>query len=107
MFSITQGKGFTITFANGWTASVQWGAGNYCDNYDLPISSTFLRGDDVRSPDAEIAAFSGDTWLRVSGKRYAPMSKRSPYGGTDVSGHIHPDRIPAFLAAVARQRPVT
>lgn len=32
MFNITQGKGFHITFANGYTASVQWGKGNYCDN---------------------------------------------------------------------------
>lgn len=33
-FSITHGKGFQMTFANGWTISVQWGPGNYCDHYD-------------------------------------------------------------------------
>lgn len=32
MFDITQNKGFHITFANGYTASVQWGQGNYCEN---------------------------------------------------------------------------
>jgi hypothetical protein len=31
-FAITQNKGFHLVFANGWTASVQFGAGNYCDN---------------------------------------------------------------------------
>ena len=34
MFRITGGKGFHITFDNGWTVSVQFGPGNYCDNYD-------------------------------------------------------------------------
>ena len=31
-FSITQGKGFHITFKNGYTVSVQFGPDNYCDN---------------------------------------------------------------------------
>lgn len=34
-FKITNGKGFHITFPNGYTASIQWGWGNYCDNYDF------------------------------------------------------------------------
>ena len=33
-FLITGGKGFQITFANNYTVSVQFGWGNYCDNYD-------------------------------------------------------------------------
>jgi hypothetical protein len=33
MFNITAGKGFHITFDNGFTVSVQWGSGNYGDNY--------------------------------------------------------------------------
>lgn len=27
-------RGFHITFENGWTISVQWGAGTYSDNHD-------------------------------------------------------------------------
>ena len=30
-FSITNGKGFNLTFANKWQISVQWGPGNYCE----------------------------------------------------------------------------
>lgn len=38
-FMITDGKGFGITFENGWMVSVQWGPGNYCDNYSVrPLS---------------------------------------------------------------------
>lgn len=36
-FGITHGKGFHVTFDNGWTVSVQFGPGNYCENYDLDI----------------------------------------------------------------------
>lgn len=32
---ITDGKGFGITFSNGYTVSVQFGFGNYADNYDI------------------------------------------------------------------------
>lgn len=32
MFKVTRGKGFHITFANGWGISVQFGIGNYCEN---------------------------------------------------------------------------
>ena len=28
-------KGCFITFANGYTVSIQWGPGNYCDNHDF------------------------------------------------------------------------
>jgi hypothetical protein len=31
-FGITQGKGFHMQFANGWSISVQFGWGNYCQN---------------------------------------------------------------------------
>ena len=41
MFKITSGKGFHMTFENGYTISVQFGSGNYCDNrhlaWDAPI----------------------------------------------------------------------
>lgn len=34
-FQITEGKGFQIRFANGWAVSVQFGCGNYADNYEM------------------------------------------------------------------------
>lgn len=39
MFKITNGRGFQITFKNGWTASVQFGVGNYCDHHDDNLST--------------------------------------------------------------------
>ena len=63
MFLITAGKGFQITFENGWTVSVQFGSGNYCENrwtrkdlFDLydPLSH------DVSSKDAEVTRWYGE-----------------------------------------------
>ena len=34
-FTITNGKGFQMEFKSGYTLSVQWGVGNYCDNRDV------------------------------------------------------------------------
>ena len=31
MFKITSGKGFHVTFPNGYTVSVQWGSGNWAE----------------------------------------------------------------------------
>jgi len=60
MFKITNGKGFHITFKNGYTVSVQFGPGNYCQNYDLQISKDEILSGAKGSVDAECAVFWGD-----------------------------------------------
>ena len=35
MIRITNGKGFQMTFENGWTISVQFGWGNYHDRREM------------------------------------------------------------------------
>jgi hypothetical protein len=65
-FTITQNKGFQITFANGWTASVQWGPFNYSDGATSAEVARWHGDDDVddvdgwRSPD-EVARFIAET----------------------------------------------
>ena len=39
MFEVTTGKGFHVTFENGWTVSVQFGPGNFCDNYHMRVAA--------------------------------------------------------------------
>ena len=41
-FIITHNKGFHIKFKNGWKVSVQFGWGNYCDDYNAPINEIKL-----------------------------------------------------------------
>jgi len=94
MFSITPrlgktetGKGFQITFDNGWTASVQWGYGMYCHTRD--------EQEPKESQTAEVAAISpkGDFV-----KLYAEDSDT-------VKGWQSPADVLAFLNLVATQEP--
>lgn len=56
MFVSTMRKGFQMTFENGLTISVQWGAGNYCQNqHNFDHDNPF--GHDMKSKNAEIAIF--------------------------------------------------
>lgn len=56
MLKITDNKGFHMTFANGWTASVQFGPGNYGTNYNYSFSAPKSEMPDART--AECAAWS-------------------------------------------------
>lgn len=53
-FVSTMRKGFHMTFENGYTVSVQWGAGNYCDNH-FPDDCDFTFSKDAASDTAEVA----------------------------------------------------
>jgi hypothetical protein len=79
------GKGFQITFANGWTASVQWGYGMYCSTDDEEKPR--------KSKDAEIAA------LNPRGE----LMEIDPEGGDRVKGWQSPDEVLQFLNWVAAQ----
>lgn len=54
MLEITNGKGFQLTFANGYTVSIQFGYGNYCEN-----QSVDSRSPSQRCRNAEIACWGG------------------------------------------------
>lgn len=72
-------RGFWMTYANGWTVSVQFGLGNYCENRD---------GTEMKSRDAEIAAWDRDgNWYR--------------FENDDVKGHVTPEEATEFMALIA------
>lgn len=87
MFRITRGKGFHITFANGWTISVQFGNGNYCDNYDF--RGTSVESGEKGSSDAEVATISpsGDLFP-------CPLFE----SGDTVEGQCSPEKVAALIA---------
>ena len=98
VFTTTSNKGFQITFANGWTISVQWGPGNYCErqsvgNYDAPWH------DDLwESETAEVAAWVGERqggdWYDFDRHMMVPTSSY-------VSGYRTPDEVAEMIAEVA------
>lgn len=55
---ITNGKGFYIGFENGWGVSVQFGPGNYADNYGMRIGESDAEAGKQGSDTAECACFN-------------------------------------------------
>jgi hypothetical protein len=82
MFNITNSKGFQITFANGYTVSVQFGYGNYCENR--------YGKNGAESANAEVAAFKshGGEWVRLGEH-------------DNVIGHQTPDQVLGIMAMIA------
>jgi hypothetical protein len=62
MFRITGDSGFHMTFENGWTISVQFGIGYYCDNRNYEMYTVEADRQAARDGcvNAEIAGFSPD-----------------------------------------------
>jgi hypothetical protein len=91
MFKVTRGKGFQITFPNGWTASVQWGIGNYCDHHMEPFDMEREKVLAAQgSTTAEVAAISPE------GKLVDLLGR-----GDTVAGWLSPAEVLAFLTMVA------
>lgn len=95
MFSITQGKGFHIKFANGWTVSVQFGPDNYCDNYNLTFGPNI---------DGErLAGHRGSATAEVAVNH--PTGYLIDLGGDTVRGYQTADQVLALMAEVAALAP--
>jgi len=98
-FVSTQRKGFHITFENGLTASVQWGAGNYCDNH-FPKDMDFSCNKDAQSDTAEVAAiYKGDL---IDANQFLS-------NGGDccdiVVGYLTPEEVLDFLCNLQKANP--
>ena len=90
IFRVTGNKGFQMKFENGWTISVQFGYGNYCDNYQHPDGFDFAKGlNVVQSSDAEIAIWptEGDWYTFEDGEM--------------VLGHQTPQQVATWISIVA------
>ena len=99
-FVATMRKGFQMTFANGMTASVQWGAGNYCDNH-TPKDFDFSCSKDAISNTAEVAViYKGDLIDGID--RFLPEHYSTD--GT-VAGWLSPEDVLYFLNKVSEYKP--
>lgn len=84
MFTANQ-KGFSITFANGHTVSVQFGEGNYCSNRHIPNVPD--EQGLVKSKTAEVIALDGSDFMGSS------------------EGWQTPDQVLAFMNKIASLQP--
>lgn len=90
-FKSTNNRGFQMTFENGWTISVQFGHGNYCDNNHHPEGWNFSKKQEVtESSDAEIAIWDAD------GEWYN-------FGSDTVKGYCSADEVATWIKFTADQ----
>ena len=93
MFKITRKHGFHITFENGYTVSVQFGPGNYCDNYDMEIGIDSEIAGENGSTTAECAVWASDGALICY----------EDWGGDSVSNRSTPAEVLELLVWAATQ----
>lgn len=101
MFSVTPqmgidnsgtGKGFKMTFKNGITISVQFGIGNYCENY---IHLTKNKMNEVCCEDAEIGIWDKDgIWItRIAYREINNVENCFD----DVIGNLNCEQVAQFI----------
>ncbi len=90
-FGINDNKGFHISFENGWTVSVQFGYGNYGDNYHTSREE-IAKSRGAKSGTAEIAAWDeNDVWHEFQCEGYT----------NTVAGHKTPAEVLAFMNEIS------
>jgi hypothetical protein len=83
-----------MTFANGWTISVQFGPGNYCENSSFGFSEHEMRKAGAKgSADAEIAIIHGRNFVKHPDWTH----------GDDVLGRVSPDEVLKYMNWVSEQ----
>lgn len=92
-FVSTRRRGFHMTFPNGLTVSVQWGAGNYCDNHD---DMDFTHSKDAESDTAEVAVID-ERGEFIDPQRFFDYEINSD---GEVAGYLDPSQVVDLLANV-------
>lgn len=104
MFEITDSKGIQMTFENGWTISIQFGYGNYCDNQTNKNACSWFEKETyssrfVSSTNAEIAIWKGDRWYDFNADDPDFASEKV----TDsVKGWCSPDEVAYWISRVSK-----
>lgn len=96
-FNITEGKGFQMTFENGFTISVQWGYHNYCSNKSYHQEVEGERKERFFGAEsAEIAV-----WHKDSGMNFLPIEGNC-FG--HVIGWLNADEVASWITKVCNAK---
>ena len=101
-FTSGYNKGFRMTFENGFSISVQWGVGNYCEKRDSGEWNEATKHDFWSSNSAEIAVFNEyGSMIPIAGYTLEkPDGKEESY--TDVvSGWLSTNQVAKVIAIVS------
>jgi hypothetical protein len=94
-FRITHGKGFYFGFENGWGVSVQFGPGNYAENYDMNIGKDNELAGQQGSRNAECAIITPEH----------EVFAHPNFDGDTVKGYCTPDQVMELLSWAQKQAP--
>lgn len=90
-FTTCMNKGFSLTFENGLTISVQWGPGNYCSNkgdrYDAPENAHQYSCDTAEIAIMDNNCKNSSEWVVFK-------------GGDNVCGWLNADLVADYITKV-------
>lgn len=91
------GRGFSITFENNYTISVQWGAMNYCNNrtFNKPYSAT-----PFSCRDAEVMLMWDGRGVAASEFPRMLRFWREKFDEFGIATHVTPDEVGELIGAV-------
>ena len=94
-------KGYEMTFENGWTISVKWGAGAEGTNFTEDILTADYRSN-ATARTAEVAAIYGDPISKDADDLWwnFPNDMVEPDNRTSVSSFIRPDEVADMIITV-------
>lgn len=88
-FTCNSNKGFTITFKNGWTISVQFGKGNYCEVGYIGGFGGERSKENHFSSDCEIGIWDENrNWFN--------------FGNDEVKGYCSPEEVSEWIYKVSK-----
>ncbi len=97
LFKVDYGRGFHLTFANGFTASVQWGKDNYCENrepYNIDKFIQEIMHGGASCIDAEVACVTKEGYL-------IDLDDYQNNKHEQVLGYLSTDEVLQFMSWVA------
>ena len=100
-FTTSYNKGFRMTFGNGFSISVQWGVGNYCEKKHSGEWNEPTKHDYWDSNSAEIAVFGKDgEFISISGYELEEEDGTVKKVNDVVSGWLSTDTVAKCITIV-------
>lgn len=93
---ITGGKGFQMIFANGWTVSVQFGIGNYCDHHHRGFSPDYNKAN-IKA--GEIGSETAEVWAWDQNGNQKQIDGESE----DVQGYLSTNDVLTYMVEVSQR----
>ena len=100
-FTTSYNKGFRMTFGNGFSISVQWGVGNYCEKKESGQWDESTKYAEWDSNSAEIAVFDKDgEFINIRGYELENVDGTIENHNDVVAGWLSADTVAKCITLV-------